>query len=1097
MGNAKRALQSFVAGRHSSYATQFYRPHALPSFSSRAAMRKALSRKSLERRLVLPMAEGEWMRALEVLSAGYAKPSRTPEHFQRVIRLLIETETGVTTDEFSSLRGETTPGTSSSHTSYPFQVTRASQNDRSPCFSSSRAAFLIDPLDTLRDKAYAGDIPSNASLYITFMWAYCRIGAPFHAVETFFQCQRRMRLSFASRDHALDLLLPALCAAGARGEGTSLSRELSPSPSSTMLPSSLFSTITEVLTVAGVSFERYRKYLAEGAALDGNWKEALQWAPRSTSLVPTTGFTPPPPQEGERQMQHPPTHAEEEWDVTDQHHAPPRPQTEGKEVQEKEKQIRNEKEKTCTAWPRAEVLPVAPCTPPVVPLHLASPADASSRFVSPSQQEGGSPYRRAIQQIAMTLSCTAVENMLWRALQDAAEELGNTSMVWEEEEDGSRSSSWSSTTLPSALFVARTLWNTVFPHRHDVTLSEEVMYAMLNVLGTMSRRTSTALFPETERLARPPPLIHERWKELVYWVVHFFLYPAAVLPLLPAVSRCSASRDSSPACAASPPSHSSSSPWWMYPERYVPLEKWETVNDEIPSSSPDALPFHTGGGNHATGYPFSSHAVVEPSYTNTFPSFPAPVACAPLSSHHRGLTGAPLERSATCGAPLSHREDPVALWFHFPSPRQLAAAVPQEATLSHDTTPVPSSLSSSFSPATFPISPVVLNMVFGAYPTVTEYSEWSGADTAAAPLSSSSSSSPSFPFLLMAYPKSMIALLDDLLLHVEDMRLTPFVVSRVAPALLQLGATPRAISLLEEIISSGLGKRNHKTAASSSHTSMFKQESNTLREGHAYRRPALRPFHTSSPSPPSLQRTLLELLQIARACAPPLRRGVKSPRHHEQQKSGEEERKSRAWVSNHETSRTPTEGSVREGWPRDEAPLSHDILPSPTKKKETKDEGALTSSLFFPPPSSPFLTPAQRRVMAWDPEKEQRQEAVLKEQFLHFYQEKQGGQWRAPSPWNCIGKRRVPSAGWHPDSQAEEDPRPPPIGLHDTANGWNYLGRGGEKVFFNSRRTPHPFSMWPKVMRSLADPYRSWRPRENSSIGHRENVKKWNGRSSV
>ncbi|ORC87908.1 uncharacterized protein TM35_000191520 [Trypanosoma theileri] len=80
---------------------------------------------------------------------------------------------------------------------------------------------------------------------------------------------------------------------------------------------------------------------------------------------------------------------------------------------------------------------------------------------------------------------------------------------------------------------------------------------------------------------------------------------------------------------------------------------------------------------------------------------------------------------------------------------------------------------------------------------------------------------------------------------------------------------------------------------------------------------------------------------------------------------------------------------------------------------------------------------------------------------------------------------------------AESDPRPPPKGLHDQASGWNFYGRGGEMVFANHKRTAHPFTLHPKVMRSLADPYRGWSLKQNSCWGHRERVRKWNGHSAV
>ncbi|KAH8618794.1 hypothetical protein ERJ75_000238900 [Trypanosoma vivax] len=102
---------------------------------------------------------------------------------------------------------------------------------------------------------------------------------------------------------------------------------------------------------------------------------------------------------------------------------------------------------------------------------------------------------------------------------------------------------------------------------------------------------------------------------------------------------------------------------------------------------------------------------------------------------------------------------------------------------------------------------------------------------------------------------------------------------------------------------------------------------------------------------------------------------------------------------------------------------------------------------------------------------------TLKQQFAELY----------------IASKR---ASYH-SGDPHRDPRPQPKGLHDTANGWNFYGRGGEMVFMNHKRTAHPFSMHPKVMRSLSDPHRSWAPRLNSCWAHRERVRKWNGYSSV
>lgn len=82
-------------------------------------------------------------------------------------------------------------------------------------------------------------------------------------------------------------------------------------------------------------------------------------------------------------------------------------------------------------------------------------------------------------------------------------------------------------------------------------------------------------------------------------------------------------------------------------------------------------------------------------------------------------------------------------------------------------------------------------------------------------------------------------------------------------------------------------------------------------------------------------------------------------------------------------------------------------------------------------------------------------------------------------------------------SAANNDPRPIPKGIHDRASGWNFVGRNGEMMFSNNYRATNLLGMQPKIMRSLANPYRSWNPRLNSSLAHMELVKKWNKNSAM
>lgn len=1199
MGDSRRALQSFVAGRHSSYFTQFYIPHGTSS-SSRAELRKALSLKSLERRLVLPMAEGEWVRALEVLSAGYARAARTPEHFQRVIRLMVEREAGGVPD------GTSIGSISSGPASAPF--VRARENVpyshagslwTRPLPSSS---LLMEPLDTLRGKAYTGDIPSNSSLYLTFIWAYCSIGAPLHAMETFFQCLRRTRLSPAAREHALQLLLPCLCNENIREEGCDFFRQgrkwenlfmfFSPGSSSSKLPLSIHSTLMYVLEVAGASPSQYSGWLLEGAALDGNWQEALRYA---------KGWVPPLHQDD--------VHIRKEKKSGVAEGTP----SDGRKEQQESYNMktngtthRNEAMMTRMTMSMGHISPEklsdsssrdARATPSLCPqrhyLH-AAPAEADEEK---KREEEKSMFLRTIQTLADTLSPAALEKVLISALQDAAEEEGKEGMLVrrscssflphsfstqekaEKNKEEEQPEPWSnssnedvfsfssySLTNPSALLVARELWNAVFPHRTDVLLSERLSYSMMNVLGAMSawislpanecRRGSTSgachshhhkrkesvcpRWPEKSRSegrddSLLSPLHPHSWMELIYWFLYLFLSPAKRHVIPPSASQRDMKLDKGPPVTSTSPSSLTSSSLFFSSSRVVDVGRY------IPLSSSSFFGGTAVVATNAAGTAKSSSSFYPVNNQTFFFHLPSPSQVVRYSSQEeKGTTSASsccfLDRAANSDSGGSGSEGEGATTI-------------------------------------FPLSDIAINMVFGAYPAVAEPCDRGHGlgsccthvgnivhctTTATPPLhspeeqhhprrnrhptphlsscSSSSSipheddagvrfSSPSgyLPPLIMLYPKQMISLWNDLLSQARDITITPFVVSRVAPALVQLGETQRASGLLDEIIQKQFLHSEEKFNPLSLSSSSFVEENERRRVpegGVAWKR--VMTLENSSSPPPStpteLQRTLLQMRSAISLHRPGHAMQAEGVRKYSKNKEKRKEREEDLERTDGKKSEVNHDVSVKRSvWERNSTSSSISSLPNrkmlfsmEEKREKVEDEEERKKILHHDDHHQKCSSLTLQRVPAAHAMvnarvQEWRYEMHLKDHFLQYYHQEQGRRSSFPfsssfstSPMRSLrGGRRNTPPRWHPDLHAEKDPRPPPIGLHDKASGWNHVGRGGEKVFFNSRRTPHPFSMWPKVMRSLGDPYRTWRLKENSSIGHRENVKKWNGRSSV
>ena len=145
----------------SSFITQFSRrPRPL-----RPHQRSQIA---IERRLVLPLDTHHWIRALEVLNAGYAKEGVKAEHYQRVFRDMVVNA------------------------------------------SPHRFHDLSRVLDAVRDRMYERSVPANVSLWITVIWSYCQFRMPREAMDSVVQLSNRHHLSDATKSQIANLLLPLL-----------------------------------------------------------------------------------------------------------------------------------------------------------------------------------------------------------------------------------------------------------------------------------------------------------------------------------------------------------------------------------------------------------------------------------------------------------------------------------------------------------------------------------------------------------------------------------------------------------------------------------------------------------------------------------------------------------------------------------------------------------------------------------------------------------------------------------------------------------------------------------------------------------------------
>lgn len=907
-------LQSFVTGRHGSYLTQFYRPRT-KFYPTRAAMRQAVSLKSIERRLVLPLDALQWPRALEVLSAGYARLARTPEHYQRVIRVMVSS---VTADKVQSRNG-----TSALDSSLPSSTT---PSDKVLHHTSGAARDVTSALDRLRDQAYAGEIPSNSSLFVTLIWAYCSLGQPEEAAETLQQCQRRNGFSRLSLHHVLDLVVPLLCQHGKAEQARCILRE------------------------AGEPESRFHRELAEAEALGGNWNAAV----RRLGIAPdgkpfrASGGNGRVRDEGGDGLEFP-THAlvSPASALSDQNEGSSYATEQLSTLRERD--ARNPvSHRTTRTYDNVEAtaattagsssvskrFPLTPSLftmPPCVdpkewacrvernakpsPLHKEpnekvshTPPDASRRNAIISAAGVNDASGRGPSEIA-SLSTPALRKLLLACLKAAGGEssIGVSGTAIDTSVEGA-----------AAFSLTPALWRELFENRRAV-ITEELFYALLNCIGHQ-HQSGSPLQDDSQRSSKKRMSCAENdaWMEAVRWFVWMFL----------------------------PDSN---------PSKYLPT-----------SDSTDC--------------------------------------------HPNDLT-----------PPLFYRPPPE----QFPS---------------------------------LSLTAVALNLVFGVYPIRV------GRNAAAAPNARKDDVS---NVLQVQHPVCMRNLLDDLLWHREDAQLTNYMLSRVVPALLQEGQFERGFQLLKQ--ATLLSPSSCEAAASPSST-MPTSERRLQRDLmslvytiHAHwQRPRQKVSPSSSSTAPSLSLSHYTAVRQLPHLFPPEVRAAA----------------------------VRGDGAA--------AAMEHLFYPhAPSGFGDLVEQAAGTGSEDEKEQEDLPLSDAERISRL---EEEQRFPTSLRRCWQHYFSQQSTAQLTeahdAALKRDAIALARQSRFASF-EGNADRDPRPAPRGLHDKASGWTYFGRGGEMVFPNSRRTPHPFSMHPKVMRSRADPYRGWSPRENSIHAHKENVVKWNGKSSV
>jgi hypothetical protein len=188
------------------------------------------AKSAIERRIVVPIDAGNWMRALEIVCSSYARPGVEPKHYQQVIRCMTKSVTG----------------------------------EGSGCDAAPHRSDIALVLDRLREEFYEANCNDpravNVGVWITLVWAYCRLGCLQRAIEACDQLSLRFRLASGTKQHLAELLLP-LCAAQGRGDEAN----------------HILTTLVERRT------ELIQQWLLEASGRSGHWEEALQMISGSTN----------------------------------------------------------------------------------------------------------------------------------------------------------------------------------------------------------------------------------------------------------------------------------------------------------------------------------------------------------------------------------------------------------------------------------------------------------------------------------------------------------------------------------------------------------------------------------------------------------------------------------------------------------------------------------------------------------------------------------------------------------------------------------------------------------------------------------------------
>lgn len=877
-------LQGQVAGRHGSYATQFWRSSAARYYPTRAAMRVDYSRKAIARRLVLPLDSHNWVRSLEVLNAGYARPGRTPEHYQTVLRDMVEHHGRYAELEDGGVHGikKGTHGTS----------------------SASSAAGVLPAIDALRDKAYAGEIPSNGSLWVTLVWAYCSLQQPQEGHHTFQQARRRFYFSAPTLQHMAELLLRVLCQHGHLEDATALYEEfLKPestaagtqaSAQASRAPSNGKASAAVAVAPRRGNLDdgEARRWLAEAAALHGDWKKAEHFAASAGKEKP-----------GE--------------------------------------------------------------------VNVGSDLEEATGVAS---------YRPTINSLFHTHEGTLKESAQPRRAQAPPVQNFDEN---QQQEKNARSTGASHRTLSSLPLLS--------------TLSDAAVRRLFQALCREAAATPATTLRDSHHL-----------------------------------------RDA--------------------------LACWEHLYGPLPNASVTSAQHH-----HDSAIGKSDVRVARP----------------PLQDLHELLNLYAVHgqwRAMLDFFTLCFLQRPASRYFNATPEELLVPDHRRHDADSRDALSGQPNLALPSYATGMPLDTVTLNLLFASLPKAADalylrtnpVSHSAGAPVLSLPAS--------------ARPVTVVCLLNDLLTHRDDMVLTDVVMSVVGPALLQLGQTERAFELL---VRSPMMVRARERKASlqlSAHEAELRSllvsvgyAAYAVTASAARRHEMVRRMPHLFP-PEVVRRLALEDetrdvdgaearggLSSALAVLEGPVVAVKLPADHATLSSASE--------GPHTTTHLPDAASQPSRVVTSAAPSLLDRQWQPYHDAVLRGHHDGGGSL-----SSGEATRTQRRAKRANGRATSTLTALADDAMRRDYLRLQD-------------TRHLAFRGSPAD--ASRDPRPIPKGLHDHASGWDFYGHGGEKVFGNSKRIPHPLSMQPKVMRDLRNPYRGWNPRQNSSLAHRENVIKWNGKSAV